>query len=343
MPRSGGGRCQVQAEKAFPVSWDQFHRDARALAWRLAGAGPFNAVVCITRGGLVPAAIVSRELEIRLIETVCVASYHDYKTQGERGAEGDRAGRREDGRRGRTGMLIVDDLVDTGRTAAIVREMLPKAHFATVYAKPHGPAAGRHLRHRGVAGHLDLFSLGHGLFVPAADREGRGRVGSAEPPAPRVAGACPPPGSERRSNRWVLRIRSRPFTAETMATATARRRINPVILVSTVLVLCVLCVVRLFDQPCRGTSQRDVSAELPLANDPVSQPDENGFEAGTADETIRGCGLVRPRRRGENTYPRSQNLTYTLPRRSSHEGSWCTGSFTGRAGGPRQVSFSELA
>ena len=69
--------------KGFPVSWDQFHRDARALAWRLAGAGPFKAIVCITRGGLVPAAIVSRELGIRVIETVCVASYHDYTSQGE--------------------------------------------------------------------------------------------------------------------------------------------------------------------------------------------------------------------------------------------------------------------
>src|ERR1700761_7116894 len=68
--------------KIFPVSWDQFHRDARALAWRLNGAGPFEAIVCVTRGGLVPAAIVSRELGTRLIETVCIASYHDYTTQG---------------------------------------------------------------------------------------------------------------------------------------------------------------------------------------------------------------------------------------------------------------------
>ena len=48
-------------EKIFPVSWDQFHRDSRALAWRLHEAGPFEAIVCITRGGLVPAAIVARE------------------------------------------------------------------------------------------------------------------------------------------------------------------------------------------------------------------------------------------------------------------------------------------
>ena len=61
-PQSQVSSAQVLPEKAFPVSWDQFHRDARALAWRLAAAGPFTAIVAITRGGLVPAAIVSREL-----------------------------------------------------------------------------------------------------------------------------------------------------------------------------------------------------------------------------------------------------------------------------------------
>src|SRR5262245_65663292 len=74
---------QPTSRKSFPVSWDQFHRDARALAWRLADKGPFDAIVCITRGGLVPAAIVARELELKLVETVCVASYHDYAHQGE--------------------------------------------------------------------------------------------------------------------------------------------------------------------------------------------------------------------------------------------------------------------
>ena len=126
-------------EKAFPVSWDQFHRDARALAWRLSGAGPFNSIVCITRGGLVPAAIVSRELEIRLIETVCIATRHDYKNQGETALlKTIGADVLKEGGEGGSGILLVDDLVDTGRTASIVREMLPKAHFATVYAKPMG-------------------------------------------------------------------------------------------------------------------------------------------------------------------------------------------------------------
>ena len=67
--------------KSFPVSWDQFHRDSRALAWRLNSEGPFDAIVCITRGGLVPAAIIARELGIRVIESVSISSY-EYKDQG---------------------------------------------------------------------------------------------------------------------------------------------------------------------------------------------------------------------------------------------------------------------
>ena len=124
-------------EKAFPVSWDQFHRDARALAWRLSGKSEkWTAMVCITRGGLVPAAIISRELGIRTIETVCVASYHDYTEQGELQVIKEISpALRENGGRD---VLIVDDLTDTGKTAAVVRAMLPEAHFATVYAKPKG-------------------------------------------------------------------------------------------------------------------------------------------------------------------------------------------------------------
>lgn len=116
--------------RQYPISWDQLHRDSRALAWRLLDLGPFKRLVVITRGGLVPAAVVARELGIHLIETVCVASY-DGQNQGAatvlKGVEGD----------GR-GDLIIDDLVDTGATAVLVRSLLPHAHFATVYAKPAG-------------------------------------------------------------------------------------------------------------------------------------------------------------------------------------------------------------
>ena len=131
-------QAQALPDKAFPVSWDQFHRDARALAWRLAEAGPFAAVVAITRGGLVPAAIVARELNVRVIETVCVVSY-EHRSQGQlKVLKGIADQVKTLGGEGGRGLLIVDDLVDTGSTAKVVRELLPNAHFATVYAKPQG-------------------------------------------------------------------------------------------------------------------------------------------------------------------------------------------------------------
>ena len=116
----------------YTVTWDQLHRDARALAWRLMSAGPFEGVVAITRGGLIPAAIIARELDVRLVESVSVVTY-DEERKGEPvvtkypSAAGDGAG-----------FLIVDDLVDTGTTARVVRALLPKGHFAAIYAKPSG-------------------------------------------------------------------------------------------------------------------------------------------------------------------------------------------------------------
>lgn len=121
--------------KNFPVSWEELHRHSKALAWRLLELGPWRGIIAVTRGGLVPAAIVARELDLRLVDTLCVASYTD-RVKGEvvksevkilKPIAGDGAG-----------FLIIDDLVDTGHTARVVREMLPKAHFATVYAKPLG-------------------------------------------------------------------------------------------------------------------------------------------------------------------------------------------------------------
>ncbi len=125
-------------EKGFHVSWDQLHRDSRALAWRLDGQGPgggaWKAVVAITRGGMAPAMIVARELDIRVVDTVSVKSYN-HQTQSEpkviKSPDMDIVG---DG----TGILVVDDLVDTGRTLEAVKKLMPKAHIATVYAKPKG-------------------------------------------------------------------------------------------------------------------------------------------------------------------------------------------------------------
>src|ERR1041385_3680905 len=124
------------AQQYIVITWDRLHRDARTLAAHLAarlGEGRrFAGIVAISRGGLVPAAIIARELDCRGIETVSILTY----AEEERGtpevvklpiAAGDGAG-----------WLVIDDLVDTGATARAVRAVLPKAHFAVLYAKPAG-------------------------------------------------------------------------------------------------------------------------------------------------------------------------------------------------------------
>ena len=125
-------------ERGFHVSWDQIHRDSRALAWRLQGQGPaeggWRAVVAITRGGMIPAMIVSRELDLRVVDTISVKSYSHQSQTSAVVTKSPQADLMGDG----TGILIVDDLVDTGKTLDLVRRLYPKAHFATVYAKPSG-------------------------------------------------------------------------------------------------------------------------------------------------------------------------------------------------------------
>ena len=113
------------------LSWDDIHRDSRALAVMLKAKGSFAGIIAIARGGLVPAAILARELDIRQVDTVCIASYGDGTRQEQlevlKRIQGDGGG-----------WLVVDDLVDTGTTARVVRAMLPGGHYATLYAKPSG-------------------------------------------------------------------------------------------------------------------------------------------------------------------------------------------------------------
>ncbi len=127
----------IRHAKTFPVSWEELHRHSKALAWRLLERAPWRGIVAVTRGWLVPAAIVARELDIRLVDTICVASYQDLGA-AEHGKSAVTVLKRVEAEDEGAGFLIIDDLVDTGHTAKAVREMLPKAHFATVYAKPAG-------------------------------------------------------------------------------------------------------------------------------------------------------------------------------------------------------------
>jgi xanthine phosphoribosyltransferase len=126
----------------FFVSWEELHRDTRLLCRELIESGRvFKGIIAVTRGGLIPAAIVCRELDIRLVDTVCVASYEGAEAQQQKDRVRVIKAAAGDGE----GMLIIDDLVDTGNTATAIRNMLPRAIFATVYAKPEGRALVDHV------------------------------------------------------------------------------------------------------------------------------------------------------------------------------------------------------
>lgn len=114
----------------FKVSWDDIQRDCRALAWRLREIKNFKRLIAITRGGLVPAALVARELDIRHIDTICIIGY-DYNQKTDLRVVKEVTTSGED-------TLVIDDLVDTGATLTQVRRMVPQAHYATVYVKPAG-------------------------------------------------------------------------------------------------------------------------------------------------------------------------------------------------------------
>lgn len=113
------------------ISWDQLHKDARLLSERLSGFS-FKGIIAITRGGLIPAGIIARELENRLIDTISVVTYDEEKRGDLKIVKHPSV--TDDGE----GFLIIDDLVDSGVTAKAIRKLLPKAYFACLYAKPAG-------------------------------------------------------------------------------------------------------------------------------------------------------------------------------------------------------------
>lgn len=123
----------LQNKKEFFVSWEELHRATRELARRQLPAEQWRGIVAVSRGGLVPAAIIARELNIRVVDSVCVSSY-DHQSQRDEATILKDVNATEDGE----GFLVIDDLVDTGNTLRLLKSRFPKAKFITVYGKPAG-------------------------------------------------------------------------------------------------------------------------------------------------------------------------------------------------------------
>ncbi len=126
----------MAAPQIVKLDWGAVEAAAEKLAQQLQQTKQiFNGIVAVTRGGLIPAAILARHLNIRWIETVGVQSYAGVEgaaqTQNALEILKHFASARAD-------LLVVDDLVDTGETLALLRQHLPNAKYAVLYAKPAG-------------------------------------------------------------------------------------------------------------------------------------------------------------------------------------------------------------
>ncbi len=81
------------SEKYIVTDMLQIH--ARKLASRLMPSEQWKGIIAVSRGGLVPGALLARELGIRHVDTVCISSY-DHDNQRElkvlKRAEGDGEG-----------------------------------------------------------------------------------------------------------------------------------------------------------------------------------------------------------------------------------------------------------
>jgi xanthine phosphoribosyltransferase len=115
----------------YIVTWDMLQIHTRKLANRLLKMHSYNKIIAVSRGGLVPSALLARELGIRYVDTICIASYNNEFLKKNRKII---KKPQEDG----CTTVVVDDLVDTGGTAKIIRNLYPKAYFVTIFAKPMG-------------------------------------------------------------------------------------------------------------------------------------------------------------------------------------------------------------
>lgn len=119
------------AQNYHTVTWDMFYEDARTLTAKLEPQGPWEGIIAIARGGLVTAQILAYELDIKLIDTICISSYNE---QTQREAQILKSSVEGTGKN----FLLVDELSDTGKTAQLVQNLMPDIHTAVVYTKPRG-------------------------------------------------------------------------------------------------------------------------------------------------------------------------------------------------------------
>ena len=115
------------------ISWDQFHQDTLQLCNKIKDINNIKGIVCITRGGLVPCAIVASKLNIRKIESVSIKSYKENLTLSDSFEilVEPKEAMQDLGK----DWIVIDELIDSGQTLNYIKTILPLAKIYTVYSK----------------------------------------------------------------------------------------------------------------------------------------------------------------------------------------------------------------
>jgi xanthine phosphoribosyltransferase len=119
--------------KSIKINWKQFEKDIKLLADQIPNKA-FTKIIAITRGGMIPAYYLARYLGIRNIRTICMLSYtKDNEQEALRVLPSNQ--KVDDSEN----CLIVDDLIDSGKTLEMARKYYPNSKIAVLYRKPHSP------------------------------------------------------------------------------------------------------------------------------------------------------------------------------------------------------------
>ncbi len=123
-------------EKNFiKLSWQDIDECAKQLSNKIRPIVEnkhITKLCAITRGGLIPTALLTRELGLRYIDTICVKSYDGTESKEIKilkMVESDNDG---------SEFLIIDEIAETGKTIEAIRQRLPKATFASLFATAEG-------------------------------------------------------------------------------------------------------------------------------------------------------------------------------------------------------------
>ncbi len=121
-----------EIEKIY-LSWEDIHKLSKNLIEIIKSNHPeIKGLVTVTRGGLIPSAIVASELNIRNIETIAICSYEEECQMKDMKILSLPTNAMKDLG---TGWLVVDELVDTGQTLEYIKTVLPHASFYSLITK----------------------------------------------------------------------------------------------------------------------------------------------------------------------------------------------------------------